>query len=78
MVEQTKTVISFNKPTPQWATWTFRAVYVLSIALSFWVGGTKLIKEDNKLEIILGLRAVDGIVWGLGRGLGVDKKQFED
>lgn len=79
--EQTtgKLVVSFSKPTPAWATWVFRSIFVLTTALALiWLPTTKLIAEDSKFEIALGLKALDFIVWGIGRGLGIKKTDFEN
>lgn len=73
-----KTVVSFNKPTPEWATWVFRIIFVLTTGASVWIAATGLIDAQNKVEIILVMKILDFVVWGIGKGLGVEKSQFED
>ena len=72
-----KTVISINKPTPSWATWVFRIVFVLTTAASIWIAATGLIPDPAKVEIMTAFKSIDFIVWGIGRGLGVKKEQFD-
>lgn len=73
-----KTVVSINKPTPRWATWAFRVVFCLTTAASVWVAATELIKKENKTEIMVAFKAFDFVIWGIGRGLGVKKVDFEE
>lgn len=72
-----KTVISFNRPTPLWATQIFRAVFILTTAAQMWIGSTGLIKSEHKPEIMNGLSIFTFVVWGVGKGLGVKKEDFE-
>lgn len=73
-----KTVISFNLPTPKWATWVFRTEFVLNKAVLLYLGGTNSISKDNIQEYILILGIVDFVVWGMGRGIGIKKDDFEN
>lgn len=73
-----KTVLSFNKPTPIWATWIFRIFFNVTLALFIWVGSTGKISDASKVEIMLGMKVLDNLIWGIGRGLGVKKKDFEE
>lgn len=78
--EQTegKLVVSFNRPTPAWATWVFRSIFVVTTAITLiFLPATHLIAEANKFEIALWLKGLDFIVWGIGRGLGIKKTDFE-
>lgn len=73
-----KTVISFNLPTPKWATWVFRTEFVLNKAVLLYLGGTSSIPADKLKEYILILSIVDFVVWGMGRGIGIKKDDFEN
>lgn len=73
-----KTVVSFTKPTPEWAKLVFRIVFCFTTAASFWVAATSLIPEPIKLEVVLALKALDFVIWGLGKGLGVKKEDYEN
>lgn len=75
---QGKVVLSFNKPTPQWATWTFRIVFNLTLAIGIWVAGTNIIPEGHKVEALLVLKVLDYLIWGIARGLGVEKSDFDE
>ena len=72
-----KTVVSFNKPTPTWATWVFRVVFFMTTGLSVWIAATNLIDDAGKVEIMTALKALDFVVWGIGKGLGVKKEDYE-
>lgn len=72
-----KTVISIDRPTPKWATWMFRVVFVVTTALSVWVASTGLISNENKVEIMVAFKSIDFILWGIGRGLGIKKEDYD-
>lgn len=72
-----KTVISIDKPTPAWATWAFRIVFVITTALSIWIASTKMVSDANKVEIMVAFKAFDFVIWGIGRGLGVKKEDYD-
>lgn len=60
--------------TPVWLTYAFRTTIILTTAITIWVAATKLVPDDNKFEIGLILKAVDFVVWGLGRMTGIVKE----
>lgn len=74
---ENKTVLSFNKPTPKWATWIFRVEFLLNKAFLYGLSqdlfGTVNIKKALVWAIL-----IDGIIWGIGRAIGVQKKDFEE
>lgn len=70
-MSDTKTVISLNKPTPYWATIAFRVVLVLTSAIAIWVAATTLVANGTKVEILLALKTLDFVAWGIGKLLGV-------
>lgn len=77
-MSQTKTVIDINLPTPKWATWLFRIIFILTTAVTFIIAGEPSIPDDLKVRIGLYLKGLDLFIWGIGRGLGVKKEDFED
>jgi len=77
-VPNAKTVVSFNLPSPVWATWVFRIVFLLTTAAGVWVAATGMIATQNKVEILLAMKVFDVLIWGIGRGLGVKKEDFAD
>ncbi|MBK7110460.1 MAG: hypothetical protein KA954_12010 [Chitinophagales bacterium] len=74
---QGKTVLSFSKPTPLWATWTFRIVFLLTTAATIIIAGETHIPDDVKTRIFLYMKGLDFVVWGIGRGLGINKTDVE-
>lgn len=72
-----KTVISFNHPTPKWATWIFRTEFVLNKALTMYLSGTALIPADKLKEWFLIMSIIDFITWFSARSVGVKKADFE-
>lgn len=75
---QEKTIISIQNPTPKWATWLFRIVFLLTSVAVFLVSNEPSIPDPFKIRIALWLKALDVFVWGIGRGLGVKKSDFEN
>lgn len=71
-MSDTKTVLSLTKPTPQWATITFRVVLVITSAIAIWVAATTLVSNGTKVEILLALKTLDFVVWGLGKLIGIE------
>lgn len=72
-----KTVLSFQLPTPKWATIIFRTEFILNKALMFWMSGTSIIPPEKVKEYILILGAVDLVVWFFGRSIGIKKDDVE-
>lgn len=64
------TLKALNAETPKWATWSFRAVIIFTTALTAWIAATHLVTDTVKFEIILVLKGIDFITWGLGRMTG--------
>jgi hypothetical protein len=67
-----KTVISLNKPTPMWATWAFRIVFVLTGVATFIVAADPGIDMGVKMRLGIYLKGLDMLVWGFTRLVGVD------
>jgi hypothetical protein len=73
-----KVVLSFTKPSPIAATWAFRIVFLLTTAATIIITAEPNIPNDLKVRIFLYMKAGDFVVWGIARGLGVDKSQFQE
>jgi hypothetical protein len=73
-----KTVLSFQKPTPMWATWAFRIVFCLTTAATMILTAEPSVSDAVKVRIFLYMKAFDFIVWFFGKSIGIDKKQFEN
>lgn len=67
-----KTVFSLNKPTPMWATWVFRGVFVLTGVITFIVAAEPALADDIKIRLGIYLKGIDMLVWGLTRIIGVE------
>lgn len=73
-----KTVISINKPTPQWATWTFRIVFILTTVATFIIASDPAIPDQIKVRVGVYLKGLDMGVWALGRFIGIEKSQISN
>lgn len=72
-----KTVMSFNLPTPKWATWVFRTEFILNKAVTMYLTGTGALPPDKVKEWLLYMAILDFIVWFFARSIGVKKEDFE-
>lgn len=67
-----KTVFgAVNSPTPLWATWMFRAIFILTTSLTVWIAGTSLIDIGVKNELMLLLKIIDPIVFIFSKMFGI-------
>lgn len=66
-----------NNPTPMWVTWVFRVQFVMNKAVGIWLSSTGLIPVQYIKEVFLALNCFDLAVWGLGKFVGVEKKDYE-
>lgn len=73
-----KTVFSFRKPTPAWATWVFRIVFLLTTATTIIISADPHIPDQMKVKLGVYLKAIDFVIWGIARGLGVSKEDVTD
>lgn len=62
---------ALNAPTPLWATWVFRIVFILTTAAVFLIGQTALISAPAKVEIMVWLKTLDMVVLGISKLFGV-------
>lgn len=78
----TKTIFgAINSPTPQWATWMFRVVFLLTTVASGYLAATNLLSTEAKYEVTLVLKlVVDPLVYGLSKmfGIVVDNEEILD
>jgi hypothetical protein len=65
-------VLSFTKPTPAWATWIFRVVFILTGVATFIVLGDNAIDDSLKTRLALYLKGIDMAVWAMTRAIGID------
>lgn len=67
-----------NNPTPIAVTWIFRTEFVVNKVFLFWLSSQDIIDNAHTLKVILGIvAAVDGLVWGLGKFVGITKDEME-
>lgn len=72
---KTKTVISFSKPTPQWAKVAFRITFIITTAAVGYIAATNAIPQETKYEVTLILKLlVDPIVFGISKMFGIEVK----
>lgn len=69
-------VASFKYPTPMWATWIFRVVFLATLAATIIISGDPAIEDGTKVRIFLYMKGFDALIWGLGRGIGIKKEDF--
>lgn len=67
-----------SNPTPLWAKQVFRIVFVLTTVLTFWVAGSTLIAAGIKTELMLGLKSLDMLVFGISKLFGVERPKEND
>lgn len=77
-----KTYHAFSKKalintSPVWAKNMFRITFVLTSAMTIFIAGTNLFTENIKYELMLGLKTLDAIIYGLSKMFGVEIKQEE-
>lgn len=63
---------ALNYPTPTLAKNIFRITFCVTSALALFMAATQLIDENWKFEVLLGLKAIDGLVLGLSKMFGVE------
>lgn len=61
--------------TPVWLTYAFRTTIIITTAITIWLAGTKLVPDAHKFEITMALKALDFLIWGIGRMTGVVKEE---
>lgn len=67
-----KTVLSVSKPTPEWATWAFRLVFIITGVATFVIAGDPALSNEFKIRLGVYLKGLDMAVWAITRAIGVD------
>lgn len=79
MAQETKTVISFRKDTPEWAKWMFRIVFALTTGIGAYMASSNLFSQEVKYETILVLKLlIDPLVYAISKMFGVSRTEKED
>jgi|GEM_PF-1977834 len=60
-----------SAPTPVWASWLFRSVFILTSAVTIWIAGTELISKGAKVEWMLLLKMADALAFGFSKLFGI-------
>lgn len=63
-----------KNPTPAFAKTIFQVTAVFTTALAIWVAATGLIADGPKVEIILGLKCFDTLIYALSKLFGIEPK----
>lgn len=75
-LSDTKVVFGAVKaPTPEWVKTSINITTVLTTAVALFIAGTNLMAEPNKYEVMLGIKAIDVLVVGIGKMFGVVEKE---
>ena len=71
-IEDTKVTFgAVSATTPVWAKWMFRGTLIVTSVLTIWIAATGIISEPNKLEAVLALKLIDGLVFGFSKLFGI-------
>jgi len=62
---------AINSETPKWAKNLFRITFILTTAFAFFMAGTNLFEEAIKFEILLALKSLDLVIYGVSKLFGV-------
>lgn len=68
---------AFKSRTPAAANWVFRVVFLLTLAAGIIIAGEPHIPDDVKVRIFLYMKGFDVFIWGIGRGFGIKKADYE-
>lgn len=69
---------ALTSETPRWAKNTFRITFAITTALAFFMAGTQIVPEHIKFEVLLALKALDGLVYTLSKMFGVEPADLEN
>lgn len=64
--------------TPQWAKWMFRIVFILTTATTFIVGADPAIDQDSQVRLMIYLKALDMVVFGVSKMFGVNPNETDE
>lgn len=71
-------ISQINKPTPLWAKYTFRIVFLLLSVAIFMVSDYPGINESLKLLLLKWFSGINMLVWGLSKMFGVEENRNAD
>lgn len=63
--------------TPKWAKIMFRIVFLLTTALTLFIAGTTLIDENIKYELMLAVKSLDVIIYGVSKMFGIEVEKAQ-
>lgn len=66
------TAKALQTETPKWAKNMFRVTFILTSAFTIFLAGTNLFGEGAKYELMLGLKALDAVIYGLSKMFGIE------
>lgn len=66
-----------RNPTPAFAKTVFQVTIVFTTSLTIWVAATGLISQGPKVEILLGLKCFDTVIYGLSKLFGVERAKSQ-
>ncbi|KOS06990.1 hypothetical protein AM493_13835 [Flavobacterium akiainvivens] len=66
------TAKALKSTTPPWANTMFRATFIITSAITIFIAGTNLFSESIKYELMLGLKALDAVIYGLSKMFGIE------
>jgi len=66
---------ALESPTPTWAKNMFRITFIVTSAATVFIAGTNLVPENIKYELMLALKSLDAIIYGLSKMFGVEREQ---
>lgn len=68
------TAKALTSPTPTWAKNMFRITFILTSAVTIFVAGSNMIEENLKYELMLGIKSLDAVIYGLSKMFGVERE----
>lgn len=71
-------VSQIQRPTPLWAKYTFRIVFLLLSVAVFMVSDYPGINESLKLLLLKWFSGINMLVWGLSKMFGVEENEKEN
>ncbi|MBN8670338.1 MAG: hypothetical protein ACK4EY_07080 [Flavipsychrobacter sp.] len=71
-------ISQINKPTPLWAKYTFRIVFLLLSVAIFMVSDYPGMNEGVKLLLLKWFSGINMLVWGLSKMVGVEENGNAD
>jgi len=62
--------------TPRWAKIMFRIVFLITTALTLFIMGTTLMEENAKYELMLAVKSLDVLIYGISKMFGIEKEEI--